>query len=422
MEKAFNEKHILTALAFDIKGAFDRVTEKRLIQRLYEQNIPLPLLCWVASFLSDRSAAIRLDGHTGDQEPIQIGVPQGSPALPILFMLFTAPLYKILQGNNKKAGLTIRGYVEDGLLTARATNETKSVILIQEAFEKVEQWAHQNGMIFDPDKFEAIHFSRKKSFPNPDILLPVHPLSSTLKARQIVKPVLKTAAMRWLGVFFDARLSFKYHVTNLASKARVAAARLGMLANSVRGVKPLVMRKAVHACIIPILTYGAPAWWPDVTRTNQKGKIVQNRIQGLCEKLDKAQNIALKAILPAWKTTTTKILQREAATPPIRHTMNHLCELASLRLHKLEPKHPLRMRTKRAFAALNPTRLERLARRCPENVEFSNPLVESEPWEEHILGGANKALTASGATGDKDKAAKKFNAWLQNLDPLDIVV
>lgn len=262
-------------------------------------------------------------------------------------------------------------------------------------------------MIFDPDKFEAIHFSRKKRFPNADILLPAHPLASVLDKRQLLKPVLKASAMRWLGVFFDASPFFNNHVTNLASKARVAAAGLGMLANTVRGVNPLVMRRVVHACIIPILTYGSPAWWPDVARTNQKGKIVQNRIQGLCEKLDKAKNIALKTILPTWRTTPIKNLQREAATPPIRHTIN-----------KLEPKYPLRIRTKRAFTSSNPTRLERLAKRCPEHLEISNPLLEPEPWEEHILGGANKALTALGATGDKDKAVKKFNTWLQNLDSL----
>lgn len=234
-------------------------------------------------------------------------------------------------------------------------------------------------MIFDPDKFEAIHFSRKKRFPNPDILLPAHPLASVLDKRQLLKPVLKASAMRWLGVFFDARLFFNNHVTNPASKARVAAAGLGMLANTVRGVNPLVMRRVVHACIIPILTYGSPAWWPDVAQTNQKGKIVQNRIQGLCKKLDKAQNIALKTILPTWRTTPIRVLQREAATAPIRHTINYLCELASLRLHKLEPKYPLRIRTKRAFTSSNPTRLERLAKRCPEHLEFSNPLLEPEP-------------------------------------------
>lgn len=67
-----------------------------------------------------------------------------------------------MQGRNKKAGLTIRGYVDDGLLIAKAADKIKSVILIQEAFEKKERWAHLNGMIFDLAKFEAIHFSQKK--------------------------------------------------------------------------------------------------------------------------------------------------------------------------------------------------------------------------------------------------------------------
>lgn len=93
--------------------------------------------------------------------------------------------------------------------------------------------------------------------------------------------------MRWLGVFFDASLFFNNYITNLASKARVAVAGLRMLANTVRGVNPVVMRRVVYAYIILILTYGSPARWPDVAQTIQKGKIVQNRIQELCEKLDK---------------------------------------------------------------------------------------------------------------------------------------
>ena len=159
----------MTALAFDIKGAFDRVTDARLIKRLWEQDIPLPMIRWVASFLNDRTAAVRLDGEIGDQEPVKIGVPQGSPVAPILFMLFTAPLFKILTKEEKKAGIKIRGYVDDGLLTARASKEVTSAAKIQETFAKIEAWATQNGMVFDQAKFEAIHFSRKKHFPNPEI-------------------------------------------------------------------------------------------------------------------------------------------------------------------------------------------------------------------------------------------------------------
>ncbi len=56
-----------------------------------------------------------------------------------------------------------------------------------------------------------------------------------------------------------------------------------------------------------------------------------------CQKLDKAQNVALRAILPVWKTTPIAVLQRKAATPSIHYTYDYLCELAALRLHKLEP-------------------------------------------------------------------------------------
>lgn len=72
VERAWEKKEILTALAFDIKGAFDTVTEKRLTKRLWEQKILLPLIRWVASFLTNRKAAIRLDGYTGIHEEVRI--------------------------------------------------------------------------------------------------------------------------------------------------------------------------------------------------------------------------------------------------------------------------------------------------------------------------------------------------------------
>ena len=81
-------------------------------------------------------------------------------------MLFTAPLFKILTKEEKKARIKIRGYVDNGLLTARALKEVTSTAKIQETFAKIEAWATQNDIVFDQAKFEAIHFSCKKHFPN----------------------------------------------------------------------------------------------------------------------------------------------------------------------------------------------------------------------------------------------------------------
>lgn len=189
VERAWEKKEILTALAFDIKGAFDTVTEGRPTKRLWEQQIPLPLIRWVASFLTNRKAAIRLDGYTGIQEEVQIGVPQGSPVAPILFMLFTTSLFKLFSDDKKEPGIAIRGYVDDGLLTSQGTSEQICTTKVVAAFEKVEKWACENGLIFDPAKFEAINFSRRRDTTNPPINLPPPPFLSDERAIRVVQPV-----------------------------------------------------------------------------------------------------------------------------------------------------------------------------------------------------------------------------------------
>ena len=63
---------------------------------------------WVASLLTDRKAAIWLDGHIESEEKVCIGVLQGSPVAVILFMLFTSPLFKIFSLTAKEPGVAIR--------------------------------------------------------------------------------------------------------------------------------------------------------------------------------------------------------------------------------------------------------------------------------------------------------------------------
>ena len=67
------------------------------------------------------------------------------------------------------------------------------------------------------------------------------------------------------------------------------------------------------------------------------------------------------------------------------------------------------------------SRLERLARKCSNKVEYLDPLHELEPWEKHLFG-SHSCLVATGGTGNKEKAATKFNSWLKSQKPLDIIV
>lgn len=104
--------------------------------------------------------------------------------------------------------------------------------------------------------------------------------------------------MRWLEVYFDSRLLFSDYAEKMANKGRKAAAGLFMLVKTTKGVEAGIMHKAMHACILLILTYGTLAWWPGQTQTNHKRRTIENGMKSNCKKLDKAQNIALCAILP----------------------------------------------------------------------------------------------------------------------------
>lgn len=68
-----------------------------------------------------------------------IRVPQSLSVALILFMLFTAPLFKLFSLTAKEPGVPIRGYVDDGLLTCQAKKEEFLATRIAAAFLKVEQ-------------------------------------------------------------------------------------------------------------------------------------------------------------------------------------------------------------------------------------------------------------------------------------------
>ena len=67
------------AVFLDIEKAFDRVWHNGLRYELFHMNAPALLLRWISSFLRDRTAKVRILGHTPKEIAINYDVPQGSP-------------------------------------------------------------------------------------------------------------------------------------------------------------------------------------------------------------------------------------------------------------------------------------------------------------------------------------------------------
>ena len=75
-------------ISLDISKAFDHFWHKGLLAKLLMFGLHNNLTNWIASFPSDRSIAIRVDGFLSEPHSINSDVPQGSVISPVLFILF----------------------------------------------------------------------------------------------------------------------------------------------------------------------------------------------------------------------------------------------------------------------------------------------------------------------------------------------
>ncbi|OAA60619.1 reverse transcriptase [Akanthomyces lecanii RCEF 1005] len=176
----------------DIQDAFDTVMRNRLILRLHQQGWPEHLAMWAGSFMKDRSARARYQDITTPSSPLQCGLPQGSPASPVLFLLYQS-LYTSyeIKAVDSAMRMTLPSYAP-----MRRTLDRKKSSAASACVEEMLLWGTDNGVSFDPDKTEVMHFSKRRLTAPPPVQ---H--GNAEKYPDVV--------MRWLGIWLDRNLSFK---------------------------------------------------------------------------------------------------------------------------------------------------------------------------------------------------------------------
>ncbi|KAM3488457.1 hypothetical protein MY3957_008269 [Beauveria namnaoensis] len=157
----------------------------------------------------------------------------------------------------------------------------------------MEEWGQQEGFAFDVKKTEVIHFASRRR----NNLPPIQHQDQTIKPNP---------AMRWLGVWFDARLYFTIHMMKWAQKAKSVIYHLRSMSNTIRGISAAVARRAAWAVVMPTLFYGVDVWFPGSERVPK----------GHLEIIQKTLTVACRMILPSWRTTPKTTLWKEAGIPP----------------------------------------------------------------------------------------------------------
>jgi hypothetical protein len=79
---------ITSVLALDIKNAYPTVRAASFAKICIQIKLPTELIKWFISFMSDRTIRFAFDSEISAMIGVNDSIPQGSPVLPIMFLIF----------------------------------------------------------------------------------------------------------------------------------------------------------------------------------------------------------------------------------------------------------------------------------------------------------------------------------------------
>lgn len=197
------------------------------------------IIRFVWLFLSDRSTTLDMPGHSSIPPCfVNIGIPQGSPLSPILFLFFASPMLVRLQNSAALRGQCIVvQYVDDIHILAVSESHERNCQHLEIWHDEILAWARECGVSFTPSKYGIMHF-RKFDKEEISTCLPNIPGLDRNKALKL--------NMRVLGVILDPRLTWEEHVHHVSAISQSCEA---FDVDSVRSLPERCDRcSIIHAC------------------------------------------------------------------------------------------------------------------------------------------------------------------------------
>jgi retron-type reverse transcriptase len=299
---------VVSILSLDVSKAFDRVSHQRLLHILRMKRIPTNLVKWIGSFLEDRRTAMKVGNYTSPEEAVQVGIPQGSPLSPILYLFYTAELVQNCQ--QPKYNATATAFVDDTNILVYGSSAKDNCRKLKQVHKSCERWARKHGSSFNVSKYQLLHLARGKA----DLKAPL------LLGEKRIEP---SSSLRLLGVHLDSKLSGKAHVKAVQDRAPALIAALKTISGSVWGTSVQQTKQMYCQAVRPALTYGAVAWFTPDDATGKR--------KGVARKLQAIQGRCLRAVAGAYRATSTEALEAELGVLPLDIHVGTLAASAAAR-------------------------------------------------------------------------------------------
>ena len=189
-----DDQKVTLLVMLDLSAAFDTIDHSILLETLGSGfGVGGTALKWFTSYLSQRTQQVQIKGTLSEKKQLTTGVPQGSCLGPVLFTIYVADLFQIIEKHLPEA----QGYADDHqvYLSFRpipSTNQTASVTAIENCVAELRSWMISNMLMVNDSKTEFLIVGSKQQLERVNIPF-IH------VGEDQITPV---TSVRNLGVFF----------------------------------------------------------------------------------------------------------------------------------------------------------------------------------------------------------------------------
>lgn len=239
----------------DLSKAFDKVSHRRLCQKLIKLGFPPYWVEWIRSYLTNRTQRVKIGNTTSSLFNVLSGVPAGSHLGPLLFVLFVSDIGDVIKFSK------FLMYADDIKLFV-AIESIEDCLRLWHDVEAVAKWCNENGLPLNEKKCVAFSFTRKRT--------PIM-FDYSINGNILLRP----DNVSDLGVTMDSRLSGVAHIDKTIGRAN---ALLGFIIRCAREFKdPYTIKTLFCTLVRSILEYASVIWTPTYAIHDQRIESVQKK-------------------------------------------------------------------------------------------------------------------------------------------------
>ena len=274
----------LVVVFLDLEKAYDMVWAYGLLQELVEIGLKGNLPIFVYNFLNNRTIQVKINNFISEKFKLENGLPQGSILSVFLFLIAINKLFKNCDKTVNKL------FCDDGMFWCQNKDLAHAEQQIQDTLNHLTNWSLTNGLKFSIQKSCYCIFTHKNT----------RDLNLTL-SNQILP---RNTQVRYLGVIFDQRLSWKPHINHLREKCFNRLNILKAVAHKKWGSDRKTLRMLYLSLIQSQLNYASFLF-----------NSAHHRTLAI---LDRVQYAGIRIIIGAMRVTRTSMLEAESVLMPLK--------------------------------------------------------------------------------------------------------